>query len=112
MFDMEGRESPCSKEGLGDRAAVAEFGLWNFDLAKYPLIEVAMFGEGRPVWKVAAESLLLLLFLRQKKTKPQRIDSITIPDMTPAMTGPPDGFEAWFSSCAVSNPVPDFATSV
>jgi hypothetical protein len=112
MFDMEGRESPCSKDGLGERAVAAEFWLWNLDLAKYPLTDVPMSDEVRSAWRVAAESLFLLLFRRQKKTKPQRSDSTTIPDITPAMTGPPGGFEAWFSSCAVSNPVPELATFV
>jgi hypothetical protein len=91
---------------------VAEFWLWNLDMAKYPLMDVATFDDGRPAWKLATESLFLLLFLRQKKAKPHRIDSTTIPEMTPAMTGPPDGFDASLSSCAVSIPVPEFAALV
>jgi hypothetical protein len=75
-------------------------------------MDVAMFDVGRPAWKVAPESLFFLLFLKQKKTRPQRTDSTTIPEMTPAITGPPDDLDAWFSSCAVSSPVPELGALV
>jgi hypothetical protein len=58
------------------------------------------------------ESLSLLLFRRQKKTNPQSIDNIMIPDIAPAIMGVPEDFDVLLSGCVASSPVPEFEAFV